>query len=64
MIRKYKKQAEWLRENGYDPTPRDHESMICACGYEGSPRFALRFSEVEGGESDIDLFVCPRCGDA
>ena len=64
MMRRYRKQAEWLRENGYDPSPRDHESMVCACGYEGTPELVLRFSEVDETPDDNDLFVCPECGDA
>lgn len=64
MMRRYRKQAEWLRENGYDPSPRDHESMLCACGYSGPPKYALRFSEVDETPDDHDLFVCPECGDA
>lgn len=64
MNRRYEGQADWLRENGYDPTPRDHESMVCPCGYEGQPKYALRFSEVDETPDDHDLFVCPECGDA
>lgn len=64
MMDRYRKQAKWLRENGYDPEPSDHESMHCACGYNGQPRYVLRFSEVDETSDDIDLFVCPECGDA
>ena len=35
----------------------EHETMVCACGYEGKPLCILNLE-------DFNMFVCPNCGDA
>ncbi|ELY85410.1 hypothetical protein [Natrinema gari] len=60
-VRRYARAAQ---EHGYLDEP-DHETMICACGYEGPPEAIIRYSEWDEADlSDSDTFICPGCGDA
>ena len=36
----------------------EHETMICACGYEGKPLCIIEYDDKH------NMFVCPKCGDA
>lgn len=48
---------------GYADQP-EGETVTCACGYSGPPEVILRLSEWDVSDSDWDLMVCPKCGDA
>lgn len=59
-----RRKIEAFEQAGVSTDPRENESMICPCGYSGQPEAVLRYSEISEPPGDLDLFVCPSCGDA
>jgi len=58
-----KRMVDNLEGAGYDCSPEGHESIRCACGYDGPPSHVIRLDEVDELESAHRMFVCPSCGD-
>ncbi len=50
-------------EHGYAMKPT-HETLACACGYEGKPEVIIQYSAWDETDYEWDMFVCPNCGDA
>jgi len=36
----------------------------CACGYDGPPEVVVQLEEWDESDADLDMMICPSCGDA